>query len=105
MILSYDTPCVTSYTHERPHEAIGMIVPAERYIRSQKEMPSQIAKIEYDEGAILRKVRGNGYISYKCKEYLVGEAFKEHAIEVRHSEIERSVDLYFGAFKIYTYDI
>ena len=92
------------YNHERPHEAISMEVPASRYHASKKLMPSRLPLFEYSDGAILRKVRGNGYISYKNKEYLVGEAFKEHLIEIKLDELNRSIRLYFGQQEIYTYD-
>jgi len=92
------------YNHERPHEAINMDVPAERYYTSQKQLPSKLPPIEYNGDAIVRKVRGNGYISYQNEEYLVGEAFKECLIEIKPNEINNSIDLYFGKFQIYTYD-
>lgn len=92
------------YNHERPHEALGMDVPADRYKSSTKQMPSKLHKIEYNCNAELRMVRGNGYISYKGFEYLVGEAFKGDLIEVKSNEAERCLDLYFGQFHIYTYD-
>ncbi len=92
------------YNHERPHEAIGMDVPAKLYRASKKCMPSHLPVIEYHDDAILRKVRGNGYICYKNKEYLAGEAFKEHLVEIKHDEVNKSIKLYFGQFKIYTYD-
>lgn len=92
------------YNYERPHEGVGMEVPGNRYQASKKKMPFQLPPIEYDSDAILRKVRGNGYMSYKNKEYLVGEAFKDQLVEIKWDEINRSFDLYFGQFKIYTYD-
>lgn len=92
------------YNHERPHEAIDMDVPAKRYQASQKLMPSQLPMIEYESDAILRKVRGNGYISYENKGYLIGEAFKAQWVEIKQDEIKRSIDLYFGKSKIYTYE-
>jgi transposase InsO family protein len=92
------------YNHERPHEAIDMNVPAQRYQASKKLMPSYLPAIEYDNHAILRKVRGNGYISYEAHDYLVGEAFKDHLVEIKKDEVTRSIKIYFGRFQIYTYD-
>lgn len=92
------------YNHERPHEAIDMEVPASRYQASKKQMPSQLPFIEYDEQTIVRKVRGNGYISYKNEEHLVGEAFKGHSVEIKVDEINRTIEIYFGQFRIYTYN-
>jgi transposase InsO family protein len=92
------------YNHERPHEAIDMDVPANRYQASKKQLSAHLPPIEYNGDAIVRKVRGNGYISYKNEEYLVGEAFKKYFIEVKQDEMNRSINLYFGQFQIYTYD-
>jgi transposase InsO family protein len=93
------------YNHERPHEGIGMEVPVTRYKASKKQMPSKLPSIEYSDDAILRRARGNGYICYNNKEYLIGEAFKGNLIEIKHDEIDRCIKLYFGQFKIYTYDL
>jgi transposase InsO family protein len=92
------------YNYERPHEAIDMDVPGDRYNVSNRRMPSKVPKIEYDSNAILRSARGNGYISFNGKEYLVGEAFKGSLIEVKRDESEHRIALYFGQFNIYTYD-
>lgn len=92
------------YNHERPHEGIDMKVPSQRYTPSKKQMPSKLPLIEYNSNAIVRMVRGNGYISYKNKDYLVGEAFKGNHIEIKHDEINKCIKLYFGQFKIYNYD-
>jgi len=92
------------YNQERPHEGIDMDVPVARYQASLKLMPAQLPAIEYDDGVIVRKVRGNGYISYKGKEYLIGEAFKNHLVQVNLDEMTKELVIYFGKFQIYTYD-
>ena len=92
------------YNHERPHEGIDMEVPVNRYVASKKQMPDKLAIIEYNDDAILRKVRGNGYISYNNKEYLIGKAFQGNHVEIKHDEIDKCIKLFFGHFKIYTYD-
>ena len=92
------------YNYVRPHEGIDMDVPAKRYQLSKKQFPSKLPILEYEDNSILRKVRGNGYISYRNKEYLVGEAFEGHHIQLRHEETDKCIELYFGQFKIYNYD-
>lgn len=92
------------YNHERPHEALDLDFPVNRYTVSARPMPSKLPPIEYQSGAIVRKVRGNGFISYNGTQYLAGEAFKNFHIEVKHDEINNSLELYFGDFKIYNYD-
>jgi transposase InsO family protein len=91
------------YNHERPHEAIGMEVPASRYQASCKPMPKKLVPVHYPTGATLKKVKSNGYISYDEKFYLVGEAFHGQLIEVRPCEQDNAIQLYFGQHNIYTY--
>lgn len=93
------------YNNERPHEALGMLVPAKRYQPSKIAMPQNLAPIEYSEAAILYKVRGNGYVSYKNKEYLVGQGFNGLFIEIKPDKVSGLIKIYFGKNKIYTYHV
>ena len=93
------------YNTKRPHEGIGMLIPADRYKPSQKVMPKKLLSIEYEHGAILRKVRGNGYIFYDKKEYHMGEGFTGFNVEIRPHEGSGIFDIYFGPNKIYTYNL
>jgi transposase InsO family protein len=92
------------YNTVRPHEAIDLNVPSSRYVASVRQIPNKLPTIEYQAGAILRKVRGNGYISYNGNEYLAGEAFKNDLIEVKHDTIKNCLDIFYGEFKLYNYD-
>lgn len=92
------------YNYERPHEGIGMLVPADRYKRSLRTMPIKMNDIEYSPDAIVRKI-SKSYITFKKQNYLVGKAFIGHYVELKPSEITGSLDIYFGRHKIYTYDL
>jgi transposase InsO family protein len=94
-----------TYNYERPHEALEMKVPADRYQPSARQLPNRLPPLDYPINALLRKVRGNGYISYRDREYLVGEAFQGYYVEVRIDEVNNVLDLYFGKNKIYTYEL
>jgi hypothetical protein len=93
------------YNYVRPHQAIEMKVPADRYKSSARPFPAKLPLIEYSDDAIIRKVRGNGYINYRNREYLVGEAFSGHNIEVRIHNLGGELELYFGKHKVYRYDL
>lgn len=93
------------YNHKRPHEAIGMLVPAKRYRPSLREMPEQLPPVEYNESAIVRKVHSSGIMAYRNKNYYIGEAFSNHNVEVRHNELLGQLNVYFGEHKIYTGDL
>lgn len=93
------------YNYERPHQAIGMQVPADRYRPSERPMPQVLIPIEYSDDALVRKVRGNGRISYKNNEYHMGEAFAGQEVELKLNPLGEEFDLYFGKYKIYTHNL
>ena len=53
------------YNHERPHEALDMARPAERYRPGPRVFPEVLPAIEYGPGDQVRKVDGGGFISFK----------------------------------------
>jgi len=63
------------YNEERPHEALGMEVPASRYRKSRRRMPQLIKPWTYPKGWVRRWVKGNGEITWRGKRRFVGEAF------------------------------
>ncbi len=71
------------YNFERPHEALSMATPAERYKPSSKEMPKTLPKIEYGPDDHVRKVQANGEIYFRGREFKVGHAFRGEPVAVR----------------------
>ena len=63
------------YNEDRPHEALGMEVPAGRYRRSQRRMPKVVKPWTYPEGWVRRWVKGSGEIAWRGKRRFVGESF------------------------------
>lgn len=68
-------------------------------------MPYTLEPIEYSDDAIVRKVRGNGRVTYKGHEYLVGEAFAGNQVELKLNLLGEEIRIYFDQFKIYTYNL
>ena len=64
------------YNHERPHEALGMGVPADRYQPSPRSFPATLPAIEYGPTDQVRKVDVNGFISFKARFWRIGKPFK-----------------------------
>lgn len=89
------------YNYKRPHEAIGMLPPIARYKPSVKTIPNTLPVCEYEQGAIVRKVRGNGAVSFKNTDFLVGGAFRGLNVQIKHDEIQKVVEVYFGNNRIY----
>jgi len=63
------------YNEERPHEALAMAVPADRYRKSRRRLPKEVKSWKYPKGWQRRWVKGNGEISWRGTRRFVGEAF------------------------------
>jgi hypothetical protein len=68
------------YNEERPHEALGMRVPAEVYELSPRQMPSKLPEHEYPSGFEARRVRGDGSIKWGGGYVFVGEAMAKEVV-------------------------
>jgi putative transposase len=66
---------VREYNEVRPHEALGMKVPAEVYRASGKKLPRRSRPLEYPGGWERKWVKGNGEISREGRRWYVGEAY------------------------------
>jgi transposase InsO family protein len=83
------------YNLERPHEAIGMTVPASRYRPSDRSFPETLPMIEYGPGDIIRKVQAKGEIHYRGLVFKVGKAFRGHPIALRPTSEDGKMQVYF----------
>lgn len=83
------------YNMERPHEALGMAVPASRYRTSPFEYPEKLPDIEYLGTDIVRNVAPAGFISYRKSRYHVGRAFVGEPVAMRHTERDGVMAVYY----------
>lgn len=72
-----------TYNHERPHEALAMGVPADRYRVSERAFPERIAPIEYAPDFEVRTVDVSGRISYRGHEHGVSKALAGKRVGLR----------------------
>jgi transposase InsO family protein len=93
------------YNHERPHEALGMKVPASRYQPSRRAYPETLPTIEYGPADIVRKVRHYGHIKYAGREYHVGSAFFGLHVALRHTTTDGLFAVFFCQHKIGALDL
>lgn len=77
------------YNEQRPHEAIGMRVPAQLYARSPRTMPLVLREHEYPQAFEVRRVRRDGSIKWKCGYLFVGEAMAGEVVGLQFVEDER----------------
>jgi transposase InsO family protein len=94
-----------TYNMHRPHEALDMAVPADRYQVSVREFPEVFPEPEYDETDEVRSVVDRGRVSYKGTRYEIGQAFKGYRVAVRGTGQDHIKEIYFYRQKIATIDI
>jgi transposase InsO family protein len=71
------------YNHERPHEALGLGVPADRYRLSPRAMPDRIEAFEYGPDDRVRVVDVNGRVSFMGQRVRVPKALRSHRVALR----------------------
>ena len=71
------------YNHERPHEALGLQVPASRYRVSERAFPEVLPPLEYGPCDAVRTVQAQGWISSRGQEYKVPKAFRGYPVAIR----------------------
>lgn len=90
------------YNHERPHEALGLEVPASRYRASVRCYPEVLPPIEYDASDLIRSVRPNGQVSFEGSNYFVGQAFAGQQVALRPTDHDGVWDVFFCHERIST---
>jgi transposase InsO family protein len=71
------------YNLERPHEALGLAVPASRYRVSSRSFPETLTPVEYGPVDQVRKVQAEGWISFRGQDFHLGRAFRGEAVALR----------------------
>ena len=84
------TRWLRDYNRERPHEGLGMEVPAGRYRKNRRRLPGHVPPWPYAAGWERRWVRGNGEINWRGNRRHVGEAFAERHVSLRPGARRRS---------------
>ena len=93
------------YNEERPHEALGMRVPASRYVPSERSYPEELPKVEYEEGDQVRRVQKGGWIHYGGREWRVGRAFEGERVAVRQGSEDGRMWVYYCKQRIAELDL
>lgn len=87
------TEWLRDYNQERPHEALGMKVPAQYYRQSLRRLPTRISPWRYSEKWERRWVKGSGEISWHGTRRFVGEAFVQDYVGLKPVRL--------GVWKVY----
>lgn len=90
------------YNHYRPHEAIGMQVPSQRYKPSKRSFPSRLPEPEYSPWDEVRAADSSGQVSFRGRAFRIGKAFGGEYVALRQSMEDGTFDVYFYKQRIKT---
>jgi transposase InsO family protein len=93
------------YNHERPHEALGLAVPASRYRPSPRNYREVPDTFDYAPTDILRKVQNKGEASLLGRIAKLPKAFKGKIVAFRPTEQADIFEAYFRHQPITTIDL
>ena len=93
------------YNEIRPHASLNLEVPAKHYKKSERPYLEVLPTFEYDKEFEVRKVQQKGLISFKGKEFRVGDAFYGFPVGLKASEEEGLFDIYFYHQKVNKIDL
>ena len=93
------------YNHRRPHQAIDMATPSERYRVSVRPFPEILPPIEYGSGDIVRKADKDGDISFKSHRIRLGKPFRGEMIALRPTAEDGVFSIHFCAHPIGSIDL
>lgn len=94
-----------TYNLARPHEALGMAVPASRYTCSQRAYPERLPDVEYAPGDVVRRVLHDGSIRCAGVTWFIGEAFAGERVAVRPCDTDGRMQICFGPHPVGTIDL
>jgi len=93
------------YNHARPHEALDMTTPAERYRPSPRTFPEALPPIEYAPGDQVRKVDSDGFVSFKNRPWRISKALRGEPIALRPTDEDGVYGVHYCAHRLKTVDL
>lgn len=88
------------YNQERPHQALGLAVPASRYQPSPRPFPEILPALEYGPEDEVRKVQQKGELRFRGRLVRVSKAFRGYPVGLRPTPQDGVWDVYFSRHKI-----
>jgi transposase InsO family protein len=93
------------YNLQRPHQALGLAVPASRYQPSRRAFPAVLPALEYGPDDHVRKVQHGGWISFRGRELRLPRAFRGHPVALRPTTTDGLWQVFFGVQLIAELDL
>jgi hypothetical protein len=89
------------FNEVRPHEALGMKVPADIYTRSEIKFRHENVELRYGRGCKVRMVNDRGFLNLKQKRIFVGNPFAGYHVGVKEY-VDKPVEIFFGNYLLGT---
>lgn len=83
------------YNLERPHQALGLAVPASRYQPSPRPFPEVLPPVEYGPDDIVRIVHRSGQVLYRNRAHFVSQALRGQRVALRPTQVDGVLAVYF----------
>jgi transposase InsO family protein len=78
----------------RPHEALGMKVPADVYTKSDRKYYEEHIELRYSKGLKARYVNDRGYINYDNKRIFIGNPFAGYHVGLKN-QVDAPMEIWF----------
>jgi transposase InsO family protein len=93
------------YNSKRPHEAIGMEVPASRYVPSPRSMPKLIAPPQYEPQVQVRIVHKGGWLTFQGRNFNCSKAFAGRSVALRPTTTDGVFDVCYRTYCLTQIDL
>jgi transposase InsO family protein len=93
------------YNHDRPHDSLGLAVPADLYRPSSRSLPRQLLPIEYAQGSLTRRVKSKGEITFQNRFFYIARAFIGFDVALRPTATQGLFRVAFAAIPIGSIDL
>ncbi|MBB3342474.1 transposase InsO family protein [Luteimonas sp. RC10] len=93
------------YNQQRPHEALGMGVPVDRYRPSARDYVEHPAPPEYGDSDEVRLVHEHGRIAWRGRNWKVGKAFVGERVAIRPTLEDGRYEVYWSTCRVARIDL
>lgn len=93
------------YNHERPHQALDLATPSERYRPSRRAFPETLPPIQYGPDDSVRKASSEGDIKFNNRRIRLGKPFRGEPIALRPTTEDGVFSIHFCTQQIGTIDL
>ena len=83
------------YNHHRPHDAIGLAVPADRYRPSRRAFKPTVEPFDYGADVVLRSVDAAANISFRNRRWKASKALVGKQVAIRPTDDDGVFDIVF----------